>query len=671
MSLVSDQVRRLDAYLDRLPVLSERSSDDGASDVDEQVYAAVDAFSSPRLDQLLRLVQALSTTSSSQPLLSAQHVRALLVQSGIPSARLPADDDAPAPAAFADPKSAYETEIEWLLVTKATVQVYGVILNALLDRIIPLSDDIWYWSEVLSSYSYSSLYTVQTSPLRLWAWTQDVYLTSQARIRSASVRGAPADLVDSTATGLSQRWRHFYGIVCDSIRDRSFANIQRKVLSPVAMCRSEARRKQAQLRKLREITASGLGVLMDEGLQLGHDDEKAEIHDHQDLKGVVERSVALMDVVLKEVCTLDVTMDDFEDKVFAGVEEDPELSVHLEDSVTPHRPAVLARRLLRIIDKTLPEHASAMQTLAQVNGRPPRLVRFWLPAALGLLSSTTLLRVLVRRRADILDWVADLGATVRDFWFNWVVEPTQKVIRTIRHDETSEIAILSRDSLRADRQSLERMVVDFAVDKPHFAVDGPSITEAQIAEIRAKVAEGDVTPVLRAYEKDLKSPLVGAVRGDLLRSLLIQVQKTKVDLEVAMTGIDSLLKSQELVFGFVGLTPGVLVTIGFVQYLRGVLGGRTGQRRSAKAGRAVRVLRNIDRILSEARPTENNVLSYKDHGLLLCEVHVLRNLAGRLVPRDVEKEFLEDLDDLANIKGIQIQAKALDRIRWAYSRWLR
>lgn len=668
MTLVSDQVRRLDAYLDRLPVLSEDSSEDGHVVSEEHAFAAASAFSSPRLDQLLRIVQSLSTTFSSEPLIPAWRIKHLLLQSGIP-----ASANAPVRlSSHVEAKSPYENEIEWLLVSKATIQLHGVILNTLLEQIIPLSDDIWYWDDVLSSYSYSSLYTVQTSPLRLWAWTQDIYVASKDRIRAGSFHEAPGELVDSTRTGLTQQWRQFYEIVRDSIQERSFANIQRKVLSPVALCRAEARRKQAQLKKLREITASGLGVLMDEGLQFGPDDDEAELQDHHDLKGVVERSVALMDMVLKEVCTLDISINDFEEKVFAGVEQDPELSVHLEDSTATDRPAVLARRLLNIIDRSLPEHLAAIKNLSTENGRPPALVRYWLPVSVGLFSSTTILKMLFNRKAAILQWFLDFGATVRDFWFNWVVEPTQRVIQTIRHDQTSEIAIMSRDSLKADRESLERMVVEFAVEKPAYAVDGATaLSDAQVAEIRTKVAEGDVTPVLRAFERDLRSPFIGTIRGDLVRSLLIQVQKTKVDIEVAMTGIDSLLKSQELVFGFVGLTPGVLVSIGFIQWLRGMFGGRSGQRRTKKAGTAVRLLRNIDRILSEARPTDTNLLSYKDHGLLLCEVHVLRSLVDKLMPRDIGKEFLEDLDDLSNMKGIQVQARALERIRWAYARWLK
>ena len=669
-------MRRIDGQIDRI-LLNPLVAPEGEPGADEGEPTAFDAqadgragvaaaFSSPRVNELLRIVKTLSTTSGSQSLLPGWQIEDLIVRSGLVNA---AEQPQTLQAA-----NHYESEIEWLLVGKATTQTYGLILNTLLDQIIPLNDDIWYWDDVLSSYTNSSLYAVQTSPLRWWAWSKDIYHESSQRIRHLGQ--SPAEALDSgrIRTSLSQRWRQFYSIVRESVVERSLVDVQRRILSPVALSRSRARRKQLQLKKLREMTASGLGVLIDAGLSFDTEDETTGAStvsmSSQEWKGVVERSVALMDMVLKDVLILDAGVSEFEDKVFAGVEEDPELSIHVEDASGINKPGVLARRLLSLLQTGIPEHVAATRRIVAENGRPSRLVRYWLPAGILLLSSTTILRILVNRKQELLNWVTDLGATMKDFWFNWVVEPTRKVIGTIRHDSNSEIAIMSRDSLKADRESLERMVVDFAVDKPDFATDGGKLTDAQIDGIRAKVKEGDVTPVLRAYEKDLKKPFYGAVRGDLVRSLLIQVQKTKVDLEVAIGGIDSLLKSQELVFGFIGLTPGVLVSIGMFQYLRNIFGSRKGRGRHRRAGKSIRVLRNIDRIFSEATPSQNNLLSYKDHGLLISEVHVLRKIAHGLMPGEIEKEFLEDLDDMASVKGIQIQVRALERIRWAYAKWL-
>lgn len=672
------QVRRIDAQIDRIllnPLVevddkfaTRRSSfaieeqDDGGTEGGTRSTVTAD-FSSPRVNDLLRIVKRLSSTTTA--VVPATRIRDLLRQSGLASA-----DDQPA---LLEAKSQYESEVEWLLVSKATTQTYGLILNTLLDDIIPLSHDIWYWDQVLGSYSYSSLYAIQTSPVRWWTWTKDIYqessLRSTLRRRASLFTRSPQTPNDS----LSERWKRFYGIVRETVVERSLKDVQHKMFSTVSLCRSEAKHKQNQLKKLREMTASGLGVLIDEGLSFGIDDDKSDVQDHgMEWKGVVERSVALMDMVLRDVSSLDNRVSDFEDKVFAGVEQDPDLSIHAEDMVS--KPAVMARRLLFLLEARIPGHIAVTSKVVKENGRPSRLIRYWLPAGLLLISSSTILRVLINRKADIVDWIRDLGVTVQDFWFNWVVEPVRKVVGTIRHDSQSEIAIMSRDSLKADRESLERMVVDFAMDKPALAGADSPLSETQVAEIRAKVKEGDVTPVLKAFEKDLRKPFVGAVRGDLVRSLLIQVQKTKVDLEVAISGIDALLKSQELVFGLVGLTPGIFVSFAVLSYLRGVFFGnsRGMRRRGERVGRCVRTLRNIDRIFSEATPSQNNLLSYKDHGLLVTEVHILRNLVRdtRLMPREIEGEFLEDLDDLANVKGISIQVKALERIRWAYARWL-
>ena len=66
------------------------------------------------------------------------------------------------------------------------------------------------------------------------------------------------------------------------------------------------------------------------------------------------------------------------------------------------------------------------------------------------------------------------------------------------------------------------------------------------------------------------------------------------------------------------------------------------------------------------------MLSYKDHGLLLCQVHELDRHARRYMPRDVYREFTDEIHDLEDVRiGVDRQQHVLERIRWAYGRWIR
>jgi len=134
-----------------------------------------------------------------------------------------------------------------------------------------------------------------------------------------------------------------------------------------------------------------------------------------------------------------------------------------------------------------------------------------------------------------------------------------------------------------------------------------------------------------------------------------------------ISGIDRLLKSQELVFGFVGLTPGLLISVVTVQWLAGIFRGKK-QRSGKKKEQIVRRLRNVDRILTASgaiRGQNQGCLNYKEHGLLLCEVHVLREDARRVLNRALWGEFVADLEELVDVRGgVTKQMKIVDRIRW-------
>ena len=490
-------------------------------------------------------IKTLSTASSSRALLPSHAILTALEKAK-------ALERPVSSSAEHDEYSAQEQELEWLLVSKAATQTYGLLLNVLLGQTLPLSNDIGYWNEILGSYRYTGLYTIQTSPLRLWSWVNDIY--SDAWQRLGSIRSAGDQEVREQWT-ITNRWRQFYGLVKDSVRDRSLADMQSRFLSPLTMSRMEARSKRKRLKNLRELSASGLGILMDEGMVFDVDDEssvssRGRSTSQDEWRSVVAKSISLMETVLGNITVLELGAGEFEATVFTDVDDDRRSMQYDSEEQSASQATRLRVRLQNVLQVHIPAHIAASTGLIRQYGRPSPLVRYWLPGTVLFLSSSTLLRVVVSRKAEIITWLRDFGDTTIDFWNNWVLEPLKKVIGTIRHDEDSEIAIMSKESLQGDRASLERMVVDFAIDNADIS-SGIRLTDAEVADVRAKVREGDLTPVLRAYERDLRRPFIGTIKGDLIRALLIQIQKTKVDVEVAVGGIDNLLRSQELVFGYV------------------------------------------------------------------------------------------------------------------------
>ena len=482
-----------------------------------------------------------------------------------------------------------DTELAWLATGKATVQLYGLILNALLEQTIPLSESIWYWDDVLGSYFNTGLYTVQTSPERFWRQAKEVYADAKEKFLAGDGLQQSAQ---EARQSLTDGWREFYSLVQNTIQEKSLVHARSKILSPFAISRMDARKKQSKVKRLRETNATAIGLVVDEGLTFQPLDEDGKstspTPDRAQWQSTIAKSVSLLEHVLRNASAIDHSITEFEDSVFASVEDDPEFDSTSETGESTTNPSQLASRLIKILEVHLPWQESACTTMSKEYGKPSRLIRYWIPGVVLLIFGSTILRVVANRRTEIVQWFQDFGSTVRDFYLNWVVEPTKRLVGTIRHDEQSEIAIMSKDSLKADRESLERMVVDFAIQHPD---NGVNYTEPQIVEIRAKVKEGDLTPVLKAYEREMQSPIKNAVMGDLIRTLLIQVQKTKVDVEVAIGGIDSLLKSQELLFGFVGIAPGVLISYFVLSWLRDTFGGRRGLERNKRKGETIRVLR--------------------------------------------------------------------------------
>jgi len=606
-----------------------------------------DAASLSRIAAIKSAIQSLSIDPTShRPLLSPSSIRwylSILQQPPIHAASSPYEKT---------DLDKYESGLQYLLLTKAATQIYGLLLNRLLDQTVTLADQITYWDEVLSKWHWTALYSAQMAPVRIYDWTnvviQDVRKKKNRKM-NVNIRQTGRDVGQS----VSQSWKEFYGLVMEVVREKSLDSfIGGRVVRPIMRIRNDVREKREALVKSRLDVAGQLGMLLNKGLQDDHVGDQTASRDDATQKSLIRNNISMIDCIMHN---LEIKSD-----------KSNNTASEVHDAKDP---ILTAKKLQEMLTDGLNTQETRFVKIQSDHGKPSRITRYWLPVSVGILSSSTILRIIVNRQAEIITWIENLGATIIDFWSNWVVEPCKKIIKTIRHDEGSEVSIMSKRSLEGDRNSLERMVVEFAKDNP---VNGTALTDLELADLRNKVKEGDLTPVLMAYEKDLAHPFMGTIKGNLIRTLLIQVQKTKVDVEVAMGGIDALLKSQELVFGFVGLTPGILVTFAMYRWLRTSFSDRSGNKKKIKQGIMIRQLRNIDKILSDCQSSNSNDkdMDYRDYGLLISEMHLLRQQGNKLMPSQVYREFVDDLNELIDVKsGYKRQKSVVKRIRWAYARW--
>lgn len=539
---------------------------------------------------------------------------------------------------------------------KVTNQLYGLVLRDLLEQAVTLSDEEQYWEQVLGSQLYSAYYSLQTLPPRGLRIGQSI-------VRDVRAKSRQSNLFGTRSFDHASHWREYYNLVKQVTSEQISTTWRHTLLSPVARLRIELQDKRDKLRRARLGVAKDLGQLVGQGLystiRTTSDEHEESFTAGSAMDAPIVKSIDLCESLLGD----DTTKTDRNSADVTHSQTQQPNAIHTV--------ATSLIRLSNMLEIALPRHRSAHAHTITRHGRPSRAVRYWPIVVTAALSSTTVLRVLLNRQAELTEWVRDLGSTTIDFWTNWVVEPTRRVIGTIRHDEGSQVSIMSKRSLQGDRDSLERMVVDFAIDNPGNATGtGAPLTDSEIATIRTNIKDGDLTPVLKAYERDLAHPFMGTVRGNLIRALLIQVQKTKVDVEVAMGGIDALLKSQELVFGFVGLTPGLLVTIALFRWLGRVSLGRKATSRASTQSNLLGRLRNVDRAMTRSGG-DNGKQDAGSYGMLLCEAHVFEQNARRVMPAAAYRELSRDLRELVDVTtSHEQQRKVLDRIRWAYGKWL-
>ncbi|CAM0140907.1 unnamed protein product [Umbelopsis sp. WA50703] len=497
--------------------------------------------------------------------------------------------------------------LELLLAAKCVFALHGIVQENFLNSTVPLSQSIRYWSGIHGNWGSETFYAVQTGK---------------------TLRDSPMGI-----SGISQ---HVSQLSRKDMYKQLFPHYTR-IASTRHIIRSEIVFKRSRLTAFRKQQAARLGLLMQKKPDI---DPKADLDAayHQ-----IDANLNLLVHVLQQILESDVASDCF---------HDPAMDNLLKADFADRKDLdTLFNTLDEVIEKMLPGCQQQYTRILELYGRPSWLTRYWAPLIVLYFGGNAAIKYAFRQKDNIIIWLNEARETAQDFVVHWLWEPMLKVWDTIRMKD-QQLALLSKEGLRSDMESLERMVAQFGRD--HY-----NLSDDQLAQLTIQVREGDLSSVLKAYEEAIKSPVKNAIRGDLIRTLLIQVQKTKVDVDLAMAALDKLLKSNELNFAFLAVAPSMILMWALGAWIKTTWDKRTGVRIGKLGGPMRDALREVERILNQADNRDNDLptgisalkLSCEQQGLVLCEVHLLRSYARRLPQRNGTREkFIEDLRELENPK---------------------
>ncbi|BGP05872.1 Nuclear control of ATPase protein 2 [Rhodotorula toruloides] len=573
--------------------------------------------------------------------------------------------------------------VELVTLAQLTIATYGLVLRELMNEANELERHDEYWAAVESEAWNTALYLVQSTPVRAFSLA-NVTLTRLRQLMSGTLRttdSAPPSLLDLTtwrralppSLFLTSVFPHLAGgsIGLPSLEDLSRAELDPEPTSPSPSFAATTSAKSlsfSHATKLGRKTARSLLFLTLSPLSLTRDEVatyRTKIRDERDelARRIGELTLRAQESEVGELLEegrgkrgvkrelrkkpglaqlFSVSRQGAkEGQVELGLEDVRQATwqtlIHLDSVLTPSSaaprmsstpsppatPADLAHSLSYLLNQTLPAHSRAFGQTSLLLSPPGFWTRSW-PYLLSIpLLSSLVARAVYNHRLTLHQYALDAASTIKGFLFDWVLEPVRKILDTLRGGSADEVALMGRESLRSDLESLERMVVDFARDE--WGLSG-----RETDELARKVRVGDLTEVLKVWEEDIKSPIKSTLRGSLIRTLLIQVQKVKVDVALATSGIEKMLKSQQLTFAFVGVAPSMLVLALVGRWLRGLVrrDRGSGKKRREEKKRCWLVVRQLDILLSSrssSSSASDSTSAAQTQGHLLLSLSRLRS----------------------------------------------
>ncbi|KAG6436054.1 hypothetical protein SASPL_100935 [Salvia splendens] len=231
---------------------------------------------------------------------------------------------------------------------------------------------------------------------------------------------------------------------------------------------------------------------------------------------------------------------------------------------------------INLIYGNLQKLDSYLSVIVSKHRKPRKLTLYWMRYSCGALGISFCSLWLLRHSKlmgspDIDNWIKEAKDSTLSFWNDHVEQP----ILAIRDE-------LFETFRKRQKGVMEREEVQLTADSLHSSMPDPDLVHLQYAsgelcsmlmllafseQTAAKKFPENASDqemlelVMVRYEKELMHPIQGLVGGELVRALLIQVQKLKLDIEEAMLELDQILRANEINFAILAALPAFFISL--------------------------------------------------------------------------------------------------------------
>lgn len=485
---------------------------------------------------------------------------------------------------------------------------YSIIANTVL-RLIELKENKYYFETVLSSNSNKSIYLLQNSIPNSFKFVQSFILTTWAGLKNETQREKNFRLQHiKKALYPTLRWRKIL-----TFRSNQFIGIPNTVVTSIKLPFWSLEQ------NLEQSVQFSNSIINTYSLNLNRLFHDFDVNSRANLYN-------------------------FLSDISVGCLKDDETSIHR---------IVLATK--NFLQGKCPTSAVNLHNIQ----KPSFLTRYW-PL---ILISTTLGPKLIQKfwfnRFNVIKFCKEnVWDFAKGLFENWLWLPIKNIWSTVKHDDDSEISVVSKGSLQTEKDSLSRMIIQYMEDNKNLLKK--SNIKFDLDKLTQQIKHGQLDQFMAIYEKQIDKPLQNLLTGKLLRSILIQIQKTKVDGSLALNGIDKMLKSQQLVFEVMALSPSLLICFTIFTSLQRLIKLGNIFSNIAKTKRQLKVtIREVELMINEL---EDKPMS-SSNNMLVIEISNMYSLGRLILPKWQHPYWFNDcLELLVNEKKQNI----LNRIYHIY-----